>query len=72
MSKPCRMRGRACCLKCRPNSSLRVEAGLELRSSNEFGASLVPMVSFGQVWSHQFGHQFGSSLIMIVNCEYPY
>ncbi len=37
-SRPCRMHGRAWCLQCGPNSSLRVWAGPELRSSNKFGS----------------------------------
>ena len=63
-------------MKCRQNSgSLRVRAGSELRSSNKFGASLVDQTGHpnGQVWfPWSVLVQFGSSLITIVNCEYPY
>ncbi len=54
-SRPCRMHGRAWCLQCGPNSSLRVWAGPELRSSNKFGShsqfQLSLVTSLAPVWS---------------------
>ncbi len=49
------MHGRAWCLQCGPNSSLRVWAGPELRSSNKFGShsrfQLSLVTSLAPVWS---------------------